>query len=217
MAFEQCITDESALREVYREPHELVLRKASPIIDDGARSFIERSPFFVFATSNGRGTDASPRGGPAGFVSVLDEHRLAWGDLAGNNRLDSFRNLLDQPTIAMLFFIPGLGETLRVNGTASLTRDPSVLDATSIDGRRPHVAVGIDVACCFIHCAKALRRSALWEPDTWPHPSDRPSPSAILKAHVELDTPVEAIEASLEEGYAATMWTVAGDHVTAER
>ncbi len=217
MAFQDCITDEADLREVYREPHELVLRKASPIIDDGARSFIERSPFFVFATSSGTGTDASPRGGPPGFVTVLDEHRLAWGDLAGNNRLDSFRNLLGQPAIAMLFLIPGLGETLRVNGSASLTRDPAVLDAATIDGRRPHVAVGVDVDCCFIHCAKAFRRSAMWEPESWPAPSERPSPSAILKAHVEIDTPVEAIEANLEEGYAATMWSVGGDHVAVGR
>jgi PPOX class probable FMN-dependent enzyme len=213
--FENAITDVAALRGEYHPASPGVLRKSIDHIDDGARGFIERSPFVVVATFGPDGADASPRGGPPGFVQVLDRHRLAIGDLAGNNRLDTYANVVQRPDVALLFLIPGSGETLRVNGRGTLTQDPAVLDATAIDGRRPRVALGIDVAECFIHCAKAFRRAGLWEPDTWPAPEARPSAAAILRAHVGIDAPAEVIEADLEEGYAVTMWWtggIGGDH-----
>lgn len=211
MPFSEVITDREALRALYREPHDFVRRKQIPCIDAGARSFIARSPFVVFATASGDGCDASPRGGPPGFVTVLDEHRLAFGDLSGNNRLDSFENLLAQPTVGLLFLVPGVDETLRVNGRATLTADPEVLGATAIDGRRPKMAVGIEVTECFIHCAKAFRRAGLWEPDTWPGPDERPSAAKILKDHVGLEVDAEVIEQDLEAGYRVTLWEPGGD------
>lgn len=210
MAFEMPINDELTLRELYRDPRDGGKRKESPILDDGARTFIESSPFFMFATASDRGADASPRGGPPGFVTVLDEHRLAWGDLAGNNRLDSFRNLLDQPDVALLFLIPGVDETLRVNGTATLTRDPAILERVDIDGRTPNVAVGVDVDVCFIHCAKAFRRAGLWSPDSWLPEDQRPSASKVLIGHMQIDMPAEELADRLEVAYADTMWKAGG-------
>ena len=210
MPFEDAVTDEVALRRLYRQPHPIVVRKAIDHLDEGARGFIARSPFVLVATAGSRGADASPRGGAPGFVTVLDEHRLAFADLAGNNRLDSYRNLLEQPAMGLLFLVPGVGETLRVNGRATLTTDPGVLAAVAVDGRPPRTAIGVDVDACFIHCAKAFRRSGLWDPVTWPQPEDRPSAACILNDHLELGLDPKTIEDDLEAGYAATMWEPGG-------
>jgi len=208
--FDHAVTDLIALRERYREPHALVVDKVIDHLDAAARDFIAAAPFVVVATTGPRGTDASPRGGPPGFVATLDEHRLALGDLAGNNRLDTFSNVVHQPAVGLLFVVPGLGETLRVNGRATLTTDPEVLDRTTIDGRRPRVAMGVDVEACFLHCAKAFRRSSLWDPASWLSPEDRPSPGCLLRDHVGLDATAEQIEANLESSYAATLWEPGG-------
>jgi PPOX class probable FMN-dependent enzyme len=214
--FDHAITDVRALRANYHEPSPGVLRKAIDHLDRGARSFLARSPFVVVATFGPGGADASPRGGPPGFVKVLDDHRLALGDLSGNNRLDTFANVVEHPRIALLFLVPGLGETLRVNGRATLTADPAVLAATAIDGRVPRLALGVDVDECFVHCAKAFRRAGLWDPSTWPAPDDVPSAAAILKEHVGIDAPAEEIAADLEEAYTVTLWWTGGRDGAAE-
>jgi PPOX class probable FMN-dependent enzyme len=217
--FDHAITDVETLRGEYHPASPAVLKKSIDHIDDGARGFIEKAPFVVVATFGPGGADASPRGGPPGFVRVLDRHRLAIGDLAGNNRLDSFANVVQRPEVGLLFLVPGSDETLRVNGRATLTRDPAVLDATAIDGRRPRVALGVDVAECFIHCAKAFRRAGLWQPDTWLPPEERPCAAEIIRAHVGIDAPVEAIQADLEHAYRVTMWWtggLGGDHGEAD-
>lgn len=210
MPFDHAVPDADTLRELYRQPHELVLRKQIDHVDDAARAFVEASPFVVVATHGPAGADASPRGGAAGFVAVLDQGRLAMGDLAGNNRLDTYTNLLTHPQVGLLFLVPGVDETLRVNGRATLTTDPGVLDAVAVDGRRPPVAIGIDVEECFIHCAKAFRRSGIWEPSMWPVPQLRPSAARALRDHIGLEAPPEVIEADLEAGYRATMWEPGG-------
>jgi PPOX class probable FMN-dependent enzyme len=210
------IDRQATLRSRYRPPSQPVVDKSIDHLDDGATGFIERSPLFVFATTNGVETDASPRGGPPGFVRVLDRHRLVFADLAGNNRLDSYTNVLERPSVGLLFIVPGLDETLRVNGSAWLTDDPDVLERCAIDGRVPKLAVGVTVAECFIHCAKALRRSAVWDVSTWPVGDDRPSAAAIINDHLQLDLDPAVIEADLEAGYAATMWQPGGDDHAAE-
>lgn len=210
MPFDDAVPDAEALREIYRQPHQLVLRKQIDHIDEAARAFVEASPFVVVATNGPAGADASPRGGAPGFVAVLDQGRLALGDLAGNNRLDTYTNLLTHPHVGLLFLVPGVDETLRVNGRATLTTDPQILDAVAVDGRRPPLAIGIDVDECFIHCAKAFRRSALWDPSTWPSPEDTPSAARALRDHIGLDAPPEVIAADLEAGYEATMWEPGG-------
>lgn len=210
MPFPDAITDVDGLRRLYREPHELVLRKQIDHVDRAARAFIVASPFVVLATSSEHGTDASPRGGPPGFVAVLDDRRLALGDLAGNNRLDSHRNLLAHPQVGLLFLVPGVDETLRVNGRATLTTDPAVLEAVAIDGRAPTIAIGIDVQECFIHCAKAFRRSRLWDSSSWLQPDEQPSAARALRDHLDLDVAPDVIAADLEAGYAVTMWEPGG-------
>lgn len=211
MAFHHTIDDRAALRRLYAEPHRAIADKAIDHIDGQSRAFLARAPFVALATTGPHGTDVSPRGGPPGFVAVLDDRRLALGDLAGNRRLDSFENVLANPAIGMLFLIPGMSETLRVNGRASLTTDPAVLDACAFDGTQPKVAVGVDVDEVFLHCAKAFRRSGLWDPATWPAADERPRAADIWRAHFDLDVPAEAIEADLEQGYAASMWEAGGE------
>ena len=199
------------LRARYRAPHPNVVAKAIDHVDDGAAGFLARSPLLVLATAGAGGADASPRGGPPGFVRLLDRQRLAFGDLSGNNRLDSYTNLTDDPRVGMLFLIPGLDETLRVNGDAALTDDDDVLDRCAVDDRRPKVAVVVTVRECYLHCAKALRRAAVWDPSTWPAASERPSPGAIFNDHLGLGVDPAVVEADLEAGYAATMWEPGGD------
>lgn len=210
MPFDQAVADAAALQELYRQPHELVLRKEIDHIDDAARAFVGASPFVVVATTGPAGADASPRGGSPGFVAVLDQGRLAMGDLAGNNRLDTHTNLLSHPQVGLLFIVPGVDETLRVNGRATLTTDPAVLQAVAVGGRRPPLAIGIDVEECFIHCAKAFRRSGLWDHTTWPAPENRPSAARALRDHVGLEASPEVIAADLEAGYQVTMWEPGG-------
>lgn len=210
MPLPDLITTVGQLQALYRQPHDLVLRKQIDHVDAAARSFIAASPFVVLATAHADGADASPRGGPPGFVAVLDEHRLAFGDLSGNNRLDSLTNLLAQPRVGLLFLVPGVDETLRVNGRAALTTNPEVLAATALDGRTPRTAVVIDVEECFIHCAKAFRRSRLWDPQAWLEAADRPSAACALRDHLQLDVDPKMIEDDLEVAYRETLWEPGG-------
>jgi uncharacterized protein len=203
--------DAACLRDHYREPHPLVVQKSIAEVDAAAATFLEASPFFVLATAAEAGADASPRGGPPGFVRVLDPGRIAWADLTGNNRLDSFENLLERPDVGLLFFVPGIGETLRVNGRAEISTDSALLDAIAYDGVEPTVATVVHVTECFIHCAEAIRRGRLWDPETWPSEDVSPSPAAIITEHLELDVDPSVVEADLEAGYASTLWVGGGD------
>jgi PPOX class probable FMN-dependent enzyme len=203
-AVDRVITTTVELAELYRAPSKAVLDKETTILDQGCRDFLARSPFVLVGTSDRDGNlDVSPRGGPPGFVKVLDEHRLAIPDLGGNNRLDSIRNIVQQGHIGLLFIIPGLGETLRVNGRACLTADPEILDRFTDDVRRPKAAIGVTVEHGFIHCAKATRRSRLWDPETWPDADSRPSAGDILVAHGDLGEVLTGAELDelLEQGY----------------
>lgn len=204
------IGSEAELREHYREAPEGVWRKQIDHLDDGARTFLAATTLAVVATLGPEGADNSPRGGPPGFLRPLDDHRLAFGDLSGNNRLDTYTNLTEHPQVGMLCIVPGMEETMRVNGTGYLTTDPAVLEATEIDGRVPKVAVVVEVTECYIHCAKALRRAGIWDPSSWPAQDERPSPAAILVQHVDIDVDPALVEADLEAGYQATMWEQGG-------
>lgn len=205
-----CISDHRALRSIYREPSKVVFDKAIDHIDDGVRGFLERAPLFVLATGDGECNDASPRGGPPGFVRVIDERHLAFGDLVGNNRLDSYTDIVTHAGVGMLFIVPGLVETLRINGIATVTVDDGLRQRCAIDGRRPKVVISVEVAECFIHCGAALRRSAVWDTSTWPEPEKRPSPGAMLRAHAEIDASVDEIEAGLAEYYDTAIWLAGG-------
>ncbi len=132
---------------------------------------------------------------------MLDDRYLAFGDLVGNNRLDSFTNLVAHPGVGMLFMIPGLVETLRVNGTASIVTDQPLLQRCAIGGVTPKVAIRVEVDECFIHCGAALRRGSVWDIDTWPSVDARPSAAAIVKRHAALDASPDQIQAGLNEYY----------------
>ena len=212
MDVQEQITDPAQLRTVYREPGQKVLDKVIDHIDDGAANFIAHAPFMALATAREGRADSSPRGGPPGFVRVLDRQRLAWGDLTGNNRLDSFGNLLEQPHVGLLFLVPGVMETLRVAGTASLTRDPKILERCPIDGRTPKTAVIVAVEECYLQCGAALRRSELWDPATWPSDEAKPRGAAILKAHIGTAQSVEDIETGLADYYENHIWVAGGRH-----
>ena len=169
------------LRDLVGEPLERVRTKELPALDARAVSFIETAPFLVLATSAADGSsDASPKGGPPGFVKVLDEKRLALPDFPGNRRFDGWQNLVERPGIGLLFVIPGITETLRVNGTARLTRDPELLAACEVDGKFPWFVADISVEQVFSHCSKAFLRSGLWKPDSWPDPAGVLSPSRTI-------------------------------------
>ena len=151
-----------------------------------------------------------PKGGPAGFVVVLDDHRLAIPDMSGNNRLDSMRNIVSDGAVALLFMVPGTDETMRVNGRATISVDPDVLDRCPIDGMQANVAIVVEVETAFIHCAKALRRGGIWHPERWPDTSDMATPACMLNDHVGLGD-AELSARALEESYAQTTWAMGGE------
>ena len=208
MLFGDLIETEEELREVVPAPagDSAPVRKQIDRLDEHCRDFIARSPFFVLATAGPSGDcDASPRGGPPGFVRVLDERRLVVPEYPGNRRADSHRNLLENPRAAMLFAIPGLRETLRLAGRACITRDERLLARLGVNGRTPKLGIGLEVEEAFIHCAKAFIRSNLWEPESWPQ--ELPSASAILRDHVDIPAlTTEDVAARLEESYAKTLY-----------
>lgn len=206
--FSDVVTTAEGLREHYREPSKGSMLKQLDQLDVHCRAFIATSPFVVVATSAADGSvDVSPKGGPPGFVVVLDEGHLAIPDLQGNNRLDSLTNLVSNSGVGLLFFVPGRDETLRVNGRASVVVDDAVLDQCVVMGRRPKTAIGVTVEEAYIHCAKALRRSGIWSPDEWPARDALPSAACMLTDHIGLEgVTVEDTEKRLEESYRTTMW-----------
>ncbi|MCP3935517.1 MAG: pyridoxamine 5'-phosphate oxidase family protein [Actinomycetia bacterium] len=204
--FNNVVTTAAELRGLYRKPSALAGAKEATVIDAVTASFIARSPFVIVATTNrefGRG-DVSPKGGPAGFVKVLDQKRLVIPDYNGNNRVDGLGNLLVDPAIGLLFLVPGVGETLRINGQGYVTTDPGVLDLFTHDVRRPKAAIGVQVSEVMLHCAKAALRSKLWEPEEWGGAG--PSAGELLVAHSpDLDRTAAEIDGHLERGYAADL------------
>ena len=159
------IGDEGGLRDLFGAPMDLAVRKSLTSLDRHCRDFIARSPFLCIGTSSKSGrADVSPRGDPPGFVQVLDDRTLIIPDRPGNNRLDTMSNILENPAVGLLFFVPGFDDTLRVNGKATIVRDEALLARAEVNGKRPVVAIRVDVEEAFLHCAKALKRSRLWDP-----------------------------------------------------
>lgn len=202
------VTSLADLQALYGEPTPNAARKQIDRLDDHCRDFIARSPFALLATSDAAGRcDVTPRGGTPGFVHVLDEQRLAIPDVRGNNRTDALRNLLVNPHAGLLFLIPGLGETLRVNGQASLTRDAGLLGELAHAGRVPTLAIVVEAQEVFLHCAKAFLRSGLWRPGEWPPGDDLPSAARILRDHTgRTDRSVEDVQGDLDVSYTTRMY-----------
>ena len=154
------VASEAQLRERYDTPKDMILKLKLARLDEHARRFISLSPFLVLAT---RG-DASPKGDAPGFVRVVDDTTLLIPDRAGNNKLDTLHNILDDPAVGMIFLIPGFNETLRVNGSARVTMDPDLLAPLAVDGKAPKSGIVVDVEEVYLHCGKALIRARLWDP-----------------------------------------------------
>ncbi|MBU9722775.1 MULTISPECIES: pyridoxamine 5'-phosphate oxidase family protein [Bacillaceae] len=206
--FKNTIETEDELRALIGTPSELVQNKVITHLDHNCVDFISKSPFLVISTSDARGYgDVSPRGDQPGFVQVLNENQLVIPERPGNKRADTLRNILENPRVGLLFFIPGLGETLRVNGRATLVTDEDVLAQMAVKGKNPWLGISVEVEECFIHCAKAFKRSGLWDVDTWAEKTSLPSAAKIIFEHAKLpNTTEESIKTSLEESYARRLY-----------
>ncbi|MEO6205366.1 MAG: MSMEG_1061 family FMN-dependent PPOX-type flavoprotein [Mycobacteriales bacterium] len=186
------VTSEQELRAVVDAPLQRVSDKVADRLHALHCAFLAASPLWLLATSASDGTcNVSPKGDPAGAVLVLDERTLALPDRPGNRRVDGFEDLLGNPHVGLVFLVPGRGDTLRINGRASLVKEAPFFDRLRVEGKRPSLAVVVDVEEVFFHCAKAFLRSQLWDPATW-NPDAVPSRAQIAKA---LDRP----DASLAE------------------
>ncbi|MCC6178122.1 MAG: pyridoxamine 5'-phosphate oxidase family protein [Chloroflexi bacterium] len=206
--FNDLITSEQQLRAIMGEPSGTAIAKETTTLTDASRAFIACSPFVLLATAGADGRcDVAPKGDAPGFVRVLDESRLVIPDRPGNRRFDNHRNVLETGRIGLLFLVPGRGETLRVNGRACITRDPALLSTMLVQGKEPWFAIGVEVEECYMHCAKALRRSQLWDPETWPDLGTVPTGAELLMAAVHpANTTLADLEKHLEEGYRARMY-----------
>lgn len=198
------VTSEDELTAIVGKPGDIARFKGIPRLDGHCRDFIQRSPLVLLATSDAKGRcDVSPRGGTPGFVRVLADGCLALGNARGNRRVDSMRNILQNPHLGMLFLIPGLGETLRVNGHAAVSRDPELLRQLVYGaGKTPDLSIIVQVEEAFLHCAKALIRSSVWKPSEWSGREGLASPAQIWKDHTELSNmSVDTIEELIRRDY----------------
>lgn len=186
------------LRTLYPAAKERALQKQLSALDAHCRRFIGLSPFVVLASHGTHGAmDASPRGGAPGFVKVTDDGRLLIPDAPGNNRLDTLENIIATGRLGLLFMIPGVDETLRVNGRASLSVEAAALPVFADEKHRPRLAIEVQVDEAYLHCAKALMRSALWSPASQPGRDRLPTMGEMLKAHTGSAGPAETQEAML--------------------
>jgi PPOX class probable FMN-dependent enzyme len=193
---------EDALRSLLGEPSALVQSKIADRLNDLTRQFIERSPFLCLATSAADGScDVSPKGDPAGFVRILDDHTLLLPDRPGNRLADSLRNVLENPHVALLFVIPGVTDTFRVNGRAEIVTDPELLELCAVEGKVPKLAMRIEIEQAYTHCSKAFLRSNLWDPERFVDRGELPSPGELLRS-LNPEIEPETYDAERDERYA---------------
>jgi PPOX class probable FMN-dependent enzyme len=179
------ISDENELRVMYAPPEGLAIQKSRPTLDKHSRRFLSLSPFLVLATANDKGkADASPRGDPPGFVYVIDDRTFLIPDRPGNNRLDSMVNITQNPNVACLFLIPGFEDTLRVAGRATVTNDAALLRHCALEGKQPKAGILVHIDEVFLHCAKALKRSKLWQEDYKQDRSQMPGLARVIMEQV---------------------------------
>lgn len=201
--FKEILTSEDQIREILGYPSELVLKKTIHTIDNHCLKFIAQSPLLFLSTADNKGNcDVSPRGDPPGSVLVLDKNHLVIAERPGNRRVDTLKNILLNPKIGILFIIPGLGETLRINGQAYVIKDQEILEKMEAQGKPPVLGIGVRVEECFIHCAKAFMRSKAWDSNSWPKKDALPSVSSILSDHLNsTEYTEESIKQGLKESY----------------
>jgi PPOX class probable FMN-dependent enzyme len=200
------ITRLDELEALFERPGETSTRKEVAYVHPLYRRMIEASPFAILATIGPGGLDASPRGDPPGFVAVEDEHTLLLPERRGNNRIDSLHNIVADPRVALLFLIPGIGETLRVNGRAHLTVAPALLQRFAVDGHLPKCVIAIRVETVFFQCARAVQRSKLWDGLPPRAECHVPTPGAILSALSDSAIDGDAYDRELPQRQRATLY-----------
>ncbi len=197
--FKDVVTSEDELRAIAGEIYPGAVTKVIDHLDDDCRAFIAHAPFLLLgSTSAELGVEVSPKGDPAGFVKVIDDRTLAIPDRPGNARMDTFRNVLRDPQIGMIFLVPGRKDTLRVGGRAQIMRDMDLRQSMAVDGKIPELALVVHVDRAFFHCAKCVVRSGLWDPSKWPDTSGLRSLAAALIAAAKAKADVARLEAELE-------------------
>ncbi|MED1864435.1 pyridoxamine 5'-phosphate oxidase family protein [Fictibacillus nanhaiensis] len=197
------VVSQEELRQMLGTPSLRGQNKVIPRMDEHCKDFISHSPFVIIATSDHEGNcDSSPRGDAPGFVYVLDDYHLVIPDRPGNKRVDSMFNILSNPKVGLLFIIPGMNETLRINGEAAIIKDEEILENMAVSGKIPSLGIFVKVEQCYMHCGKAFKRSGLWEPESWAKKESLPNAAKILAAHVNLpEMTEERIASDLIEGY----------------
>lgn len=195
------------LRARYGEASARARLKELKKLDGHCRGFLAKSPFVLIGSqdASGRG-DVTPKGDKPGFTLVLDDQTLAIPDRPGNNRLDTWENLLENPSVGLLFLIPGMDETLRVDGIGRLTFDDSLRERLAAEGKPPISVLVVEVRSAFMHCAKAFMRSELWKPETWPDRSKLPTLGKILKDQIGFEQSAAETDTQLVELYRQSMW-----------
>jgi PPOX class probable FMN-dependent enzyme len=195
------------LRAHYKPVHDIALRKELRAFDKHSRTFIAKSPFVLIGSSDVKGNaDVTPKGDRPGFVAILDDITLAIPDRPGNNRLDTLENILVNPAVGLLFLIPGVNETLRVNGEARITFDKELRERLAVDGKAPLSVIVVKARAIYMHCAKAFLRSDLWSPQSWRPRAEVPTLGEILKDQLAMPEPAEQTDKSLDEAYRTTLW-----------
>jgi PPOX class probable FMN-dependent enzyme len=213
-SFSHTVDSVAALRALYSEPHQAVVKKERNVLDAASTRFIEMSRFAVIGTFDSQGrADASPRGG-TNFVRVLDPTHLAIADLGGNNRLDTLQNIVDTGRIGLLFVVPGQGETVRVNGAACISTDAELLASFDMP-RLPKAAIGVTVESAYVHCAKAFRRSGMWDPNVWAELAGSPDAADIIACQYDNAFDAEVVRADLSKGYDLALRWEAGEEIDA--
>lgn len=208
--FGRLVQNPARLREIIPDPSPLVLRKVIDHIDVHVRKMLELTPYVVIATADQKGRcDSSPRGGEPGFIRILDERHFLIPEVTGNRRADSISNLLENSRIGLLVLVPGLDETLRINGTAFVTEDEDLLRPCAHANKIPLLGIGVRIDEVYLHCAKAALRSTLWNPLGWPNPTALPDPAEILRDHTggnEGDGSIEHMQEILRESYTTRLY-----------
>ncbi|MEO8130861.1 MAG: pyridoxamine 5'-phosphate oxidase family protein [Bryobacteraceae bacterium] len=194
------------LRQHYAPPLERAVLKSLRKLDQHCRLFIELSPFLCIGTQSDGSADVAPRGDKPGFVHILDDKTLAIPDWPGNNRLDSLTNILSNPHVGLLFLVPGVDETLRVNGTAVIAANPELLARWDVNGKHPKSVLLVTVTEAFLHCGKALIRSKLWQDDYKVERTSLPSYGKMLKDQIEVCDTAEEIERSVADAYKTRLY-----------
>jgi PPOX class probable FMN-dependent enzyme len=205
--FDEVITTQARLRELNKMPSHRVSNKIIDHIDDICRRFIEACPFVIVASRGADGRlDLSPKGDPAGFVAVLDEKTLAIPDRLGNNRLDTFENLIAHPEVGLFFIIPGHGDTLRITGKGQIVRDSALQSRLAANGKTPNLVLVVTVEEAYMHCPKCMVRANMWDQERWPDRSDVATLAEAMVAHGKLAETVPEMQSIIDNDRATRLY-----------